>query len=226
MRQTLRKKYLSAPRFNRYRIATDGDISKAKRLYNANIRLSQSFHPILSQFEVTLRNTIDSELTNYFGDKKWIINEKNGFMNDASLRPSSYYLKNQVLKSERKFTKIGVPIISSKVLADQSFGFWVHLFLPHHFSLLSATPIKIFQYLPATENRRSIYRRLDKIRKFRNRVNHCEPICFNSSNVDCAHVQTIRNFVYDLIQWIEPDLRPFFQKRDNFGNKVACINNI
>ena len=55
MKKQLRYKYLSRPRYNRYLAATANNNEKAKRLYNANIRLAQAFHPILSQFEVILR---------------------------------------------------------------------------------------------------------------------------------------------------------------------------
>ncbi len=59
MRIELRNKYLSRPRYNRYLIATASNNDKAKKLYNANLRLAQSFHPILSQFEVVLRNSLN-----------------------------------------------------------------------------------------------------------------------------------------------------------------------
>lgn len=58
MKSDLRYKYLSRPRYNRYLIATGNDISRAKRLYNANIRLAQAFHPAITQFEVVLRNSL------------------------------------------------------------------------------------------------------------------------------------------------------------------------
>jgi hypothetical protein len=54
MKIELRGKYLSRPRYNRYLKATANNKDRAKRLYNANIRLAQAFHPLLSQFEVVL----------------------------------------------------------------------------------------------------------------------------------------------------------------------------
>lgn len=59
MRIELRNKYLSRPRYNRYLIATSNSSNNSKKLYNANLRLAQSFHPILSQFEVVLRNSLN-----------------------------------------------------------------------------------------------------------------------------------------------------------------------
>lgn len=49
MKIDLRHKYLSIPRYNRYLQATQSDKPRAKRLYNANIRLAQAFHPVFGQ---------------------------------------------------------------------------------------------------------------------------------------------------------------------------------
>ncbi len=128
MKNTLRYKYLSRPRYNRYLIATDNDTSRSKRLYNANIRLAQAFHPILTQFEVVLRNSLDLQLSSYFVDNDWIINQKNGFMRDNSLRSSRFFVRNSINKTENKLRRRGVTVTSGKIVSDQTFGY--HYFLP------------------------------------------------------------------------------------------------
>ncbi|MEJ5145996.1 hypothetical protein [Sphingobacterium sp. MYb388] len=105
MKINLRHKYLSRSRYNRYLYATHNHKEKAKRLYNANIRLAQAFHPLLTQFEVILRNSLSNILAAHFIDPDWIINQKNGFMSNPSLGQSRYYLKECIIKSERKFNK-------------------------------------------------------------------------------------------------------------------------
>jgi len=222
----LRYKYLSKPRYNRYKIATGNDINKANRLYNANIRLAQAFHPTITQFEVVLRNSLNLQLGSYFVDNDWIIHQKNKFMRDNSLRSSRFFVRNSVLKSENKLRKRGVPITSGKIVSDQTFGFWVSLFLSHHYRLIGGQPIQIFQHKPRAENRASIYDKLDEIREFRNRVNHCEPICFVGPNIDCTHALHIRMTLLSLIKWIEPDLIPFFNKIDDIQSKVKNIMHI
>lgn len=77
MRNELRNKYLSRPRYNRYLNATTNNKNRAKRLYNANIRLAQAMHPILTQLEVVLRNSLNLQLSSHFVDNDWIINQKN-----------------------------------------------------------------------------------------------------------------------------------------------------
>ncbi|KZE82994.1 hypothetical protein AV926_05470 [Myroides marinus] len=226
MRISLRDKYLSSQRFNRYLISVQNDNKKAKKLYKANLRLAQAFHPLISQFEVVLRNSITNNLTLHFNDTDWIINEVNGFMNDNSLSTSNYFLKNNISKTIANLHRRRIQVTSGKVISDQSFGVWVSLFLPHHYRLLNGQIIHIFPYKPATESRASLYTKLSKIRDFRNRVNHCEPICFNQNNIDCSEAQAILDTIYDLINWIDPNLTKFFREIDNVRNKIAFITNI
>lgn len=124
MRQELRNKYLSRPRYNRYLSATGNDKNRAKRLYNGNIRLTQAIHPLLTQFEVVLRNSLNLQLIVYFGNTNWIITEKDGFMKNASLRQSNYFLRRSVTKAENRLNRRGIPVTGGKVISDQNFGFW------------------------------------------------------------------------------------------------------
>ena len=223
MRKDLRHTYLSRPRYNRYLVATANDNERAKKLYNANIRLAQSFHPILSQFEVILRNSLNLKLAAHFGDIDWIINQKSGFMRHNSLKNSHFFLKTCVQKSENKLNRRQIPITSGKIISDQTFGFWLAFFLSHHYSLVGGQPIHIFAHKPLIEDRATIYSKLDEIRSFRNRVNHCEPICFLGHTIDCSEALEIRKKLYNLIEWIDPKLIPFFEKVDNIQSKVKNI---
>ena len=226
MKLVLRNKHFSRPRYNRYLNATGNNNERAKKLYNANIRLAQAFHPILSQFEVVLRNNLNISLSIYFSDPEWIINQKSGFMRDNSLRNSHYFLWTCIQKTETKLTRRAIPITSGKIISDQTFGFWIAFFLSHHYSLVGGQPIHIFAHKPISENRASIYSKLDEIKNFRNRVNHCEPICFNGHTIDCSLALDIRSKLYSLIKWIDPQLVPFFESIDNIQSKTSFIMTI
>jgi hypothetical protein len=226
MRLDLRYRYISRPRYNRYLAATGNDKNKAKRLYNANMRLAQAFHPILSQFEVILRNSINQNLSTHFGDVDWIINQKTGFMRDPSLRNSHFFLRTSVQKSESQLQRRSVPITSGKIISDQTFGFWIAFFLPHHYALVGGQPIHVFANKPPLEDRARIYRKLDEIRGFRNRVNHCEPLCFIGNNINCSEAVDIRTKLYELVEWIDPNLRAFFNDMDNIPSKINQIMGI
>ena len=144
-------------------------------------------------------------------------------MQDPSLRASGFFLKNSVLKTEDIFRRRGIRITSGKILAEQTFGFWLALFLPHHYRLLAGQPIHIFPYKPTTENRASIYSKLNHIRAFRNRINHSEPICFSGQSVSCQTALETRLKLFGLISWIDPGLTQFLSKLDNIPNKANHI---
>jgi len=211
MRLELRNKYFSRTRYNRYLNASGNNNDRAKKLYNANIRLAQAFHPILSQFEVVLRNSLNIILSTHFTDPDWIINQKTGFMRDNSLRSSHYFLKTCVQKTENKLARRAIPITAGKIVSDQTFGFWLSFFLSHHYSLVRGQPIHIFPHKPLAENRASIYDKLNDIKNFRNRVNHCEPLCFNGHTIDCSLSLDIRTKLYNLIEWIDPQMVVFLK---------------
>ena len=225
MRLNLRHQYISQPRYNRYLTSTGNDITRAKKLYLSNIRLSQAFHPLLSQFEVILRNTINNCISSHFGNNNWIRTEKNGFMSHRSLgnRP---YLKGQILNSERRMRRDRIPITSGKLIADQTLGFWIAYFSRPHYRLLLGKPIQIFPNKPLIENRATIHQKLERIMDFRNRVNHCEPICFQGNIINCDEAAEIRNLIMDLTNWMNPQLLPFMKKLDNISNKINHIMSI
>ena len=226
MKVILRYKYLSRARFNRYLLATGNNLVSAKRLYQANMRLAQAFHPLLSQFEVIFRNSLNEVLISNFSDSDWIINQKTGFMSHSSLRTSHFFLRTCLVKTERKLHLRGIPITSGKLIADQTFGFWVSFFLPHHYGLVSGSPIHVFPLKLASENRASIHAKLETIKNFRNRVNHCEPLCFSGHTIDCTEALEIRTVLYDLLDWINPELNKFFKDFDSIESNCNRISSI
>ncbi|WP_164108684.1 MULTISPECIES: hypothetical protein [Sphingobacterium] len=226
MRIELRHKYLSKTRYNRYQQATQYNLLKAKQLYNANIRLAQAFHPLLTQFEVVLRNSIHRVLTIHFNDGNWVLNQKNGFMSHPSLSKSRYFLKESILSSEKKFHRRKLSITSARLLADQTLGFWTSFFLSHHYALLSGCPMRAFPNKLSTENRATIHSKLEKLKDFRNRINHCEPICFKGTVIDCSIAEDIHLTLYELISWLDPKITPFFSSIDNVPNKIRQIKSI
>ena len=64
---------------------------------------------------------------------------------------------------------------------------------------------------------------LESIKDFRNRINHCEPICFKDAHIDCSEAENIHKTLYDLISWLDPDIVPFFMAVDNVPNKIDFI---
>ena len=65
-------------------------------LYFANMKIAQAFHPLLSSFEVILRNQLHYALARHFFDGNWIINQKTGFMIAPSLTYTNKRTKKKV----------------------------------------------------------------------------------------------------------------------------------
>ncbi len=105
-------------------------------------------------------------------------------------------------------------------------GFRLAFFLPHHYALVRGQPIYVFPNKPSTERRISIHRKLEVIRYYRNRMNHCEPLCFRGNRIDCTAASVIHAKLYDLIKWMDLDLVPYFQSIDKVPLAIELIAKI
>ena len=76
--------------------ATNRNKNKTVMLYFANMKIAQAFHPLLSSFEVILRNQLHYALARHFSDGNWIINQKSGFMVASSLTYTNKRTKKKV----------------------------------------------------------------------------------------------------------------------------------
>jgi hypothetical protein len=171
------RQFFSSARISRYLAATNNSKTKTVKLYKANIKITQTFNPLMGVLEVVLRNRVNDILTAHFTDPDWIMNQKTGFMVHPSLHyvnkktqrtTVNKYLITEVEKAERRLRKNAAVITSGKIIAEQTLGFWTDLFEVHHYKLLLGRPIKIFKSLPAGYGRKQISDELTAIRKFRN----------------------------------------------------------
>ncbi|MCZ8143848.1 hypothetical protein [Flavobacterium sp.] len=229
------KHYFSSARISRYYEASGNSEQKTIKLYKANLAVSKSFHPLLVIFEVILRNRINEVFTSYFGDPDWILNQKKGFMVDPSLTytykktgivKTNRFLLNQVNLAENRLIKNGIVITSGKIISEQTLGFWTDLFEVHHYKLLKGNPIKIFTSLPAGFGRKEVNDELDKVRRFRNRINHNEPICFKGNTIDFTETREVYNSIINLLSWIDPELPKFIRDIDMIKQNIKKAEKI
>jgi hypothetical protein len=197
-------------------------------MYKQNLLVAQSIHPVIGVFEVVLRNSIYNSISNYFQDENWIVNQKEGFMSDKALvfrnNPSKIskrndFLKREVLKAEQKLKmkyskNPSMSINAGNIIAEQSFGFWTNFFEPHHYKILKGKPIRIFSNLPQGVGRKEILNKLNAIRKFRNRINHNEPICFVDNKFNYSEIEAIHRSIYELLNYIDERLIDFVESID------------
>jgi len=213
--------YISQPRLNRFLAASGNSKAKARKFYHANLKVAQSFYPVLNLFEVFFRNVCNYQISARFTNPNWIIAEKNGFMSNQSLIRSKFYLKNSVINAERNIIRKGGTVTAGKVLAEQSFGFWTSFFEPHHYQLIGGVVIHCFPHKPTNVNRSVLNQKLDRIRDFRNRIYHNEPICFNGNSIDFTYASQMKTELYELLEWIDCDLPAYVKTFDSIDNKIT-----
>ncbi|MDR0393816.1 MAG: Abi family protein [Tannerella sp.] len=174
------EKALSVPRLNKYRIACNNDKNKTLILYRYNIKLCQKFYGVLGVLEVVLRNSINEHYKVKLSDADWLTTQAtNGF-----LLPSQV----DIFKERDKLTRINA-YTHDKLVASLSFGTWTIMFSKNFYRNGGKTLLQIFPNKAHGLNQKQIYKDLDSIRGFRNRIAHHEPICFDTQkqiNIDSA----------------------------------------
>jgi hypothetical protein len=180
------EKALSKPRLEKYQIACKKDKNKALILYRYNIKLCQKLYGVMGVLEVVLRNSIDKHFRNQLSDNNWIETQAaNGFLKNS---------QNEIFKERDKLLKSG-KYTNDKLVASLSFGTWTSMFSKNCYKNSGKTLLKIFPHKTLGMNQSDIYKELDRIRLFRNRIAHHEPLCFDhSGNVYVNYVQ----YIYDL----------------------------
>jgi hypothetical protein len=196
----------------------------------ANLKVAESLHPLLGLTEIVLRNKIDQVLAAYFNDTDWILNQINGFMSDPTLvktdprtgrQVPDQWIKKEVTKARNRLTDSHTPVTVGKIISEQTFGFWTELFDTKYYRLLAGRPIQIFSGLPVTYGRREIAQDLTIIRRFRNRINHNEPICFDQqSNLDFTAAKEVYDSVKNIVKWMDTDLLELLEKLDHVDKSV------
>lgn len=233
MQFKLLETYISKPRIARFLSATGGNQNLARDLYLDNLILSQAFHPLLGIVEVTLRNAINEELAVFFADQDWVINQKSGFMQHPTLtfyhrvqqrRITNDYLLKRVIEAELKLQRDGKTPNAGRIIAELTFGFWTKLYDPTHASILLGRPMQVFPNLPPNINRANIYRILNEIRLFRNRLSHNEPICFAGFNYDCRLPRRIHQDIIKILSWIEPDIVTWIKPLDFVEDQIKAMD--
>lgn len=232
-------KYISAPRLQKYQAVCSTD-QQALKLYQTNLRLSQAFYPMLSLVEVIIRNALNEELSKHFKDSDWLRNQRDKFMSDPRLTHRdtkskrlriNHFLKTEVDHSIKTIQKNHCVVTQSKIIADLKFGFWLALFDKTHYTILNGAPIRIFTKLPSGANRVSVDETLTRIRDFRNRVYHNEPIIFKKDingrpHFDLSEAKVVYKGIQALFDWMELNYLAWSKRIDNIDfemKRADCV---
>lgn len=188
------EKVFSTQRMEKYFNHYPDDDERAILHYKSNIELSESFYPVLSMFEVALRNSLNRELTEHFGTSDWYlkIGSVNGLRN----------LKNSINTAKKHIANRDETITANKVVAELTLGFWVRLLNTEYERILWKPLRKSFPYLDKRQRQRNkVSAPVNKIRNFRNRVFHHEPISWRLDKLEETHHRIIK-----VMGWINKDL--------------------
>lgn len=131
MNMTKYELLFSQLRFSRYLNSCNGNAENAISLYKYNIQASQALYPLISVFEVTLRNGIDRVLIKHFRDNNWLLTKRHEFAyhpnmvfkNSRGNIVSDDFFAVRLKKTEARLTHLGIPISHGKLLAELTFGF-------------------------------------------------------------------------------------------------------
>lgn len=234
MNYTKLEKFISPSRLNVYLTALSNDKAKSTEVYCHNIQLSEAFYPILSILEVALRNAIDEYMTTRFSDPNWLIsqNRRRGYFLHPSLVNRRSRLAGNINFSKTNLRSESKAITHNNILASLPFSFWNTVFDRVHFGILKTRAFDpldiIFPNLAANIAAPNIYNKVKRIRRFRNRVYHNEPICFDiHKQIDTDYAESVCENIYDVLDWLDEDLPywadNFDRTEDIFRNLNACL---
>ncbi len=205
------EKVFSPERMKHYFSLHPNDESHAISHYQCNLLLSEAMYQSLSVFEVALRNAICRELTVMAGQDDWYTI----FLKDPDLE--KLYL--EITHASMLIEKRKEQICPSKITAELTLGFWVALFNVNYQGVLWKHLRRVFPYMPKKlKQRKEISSRLNRLRKFRNRVFHHEPICWDLDKVNDIHDELIT-----LLGWMDKELPGWLALSDRFHDVSETI---
>lgn len=158
---------LTRERLAKYLSAAKQDLDRALTLYEDNTKISESFYTPLQCLEVCLRNSIDIQMTQTYGDY-WFDNKQLPLGNDS---------RRMILDARERLKKDRRPISRGRVIAELKFAFWVGLMGPGYDATIWRGCIhRAFRSGNKSKPRSLVHGRFNAIRRFRNRIAHHEPI--------------------------------------------------
>ncbi|MBB5154644.1 hypothetical protein [Saccharopolyspora phatthalungensis] len=184
---------LSAPRFERYRKAADGRIDVAIQLYQRNIDISAAFYHPLHWLEVGLRNAINQRLRDQYSRLDWWVDVP---LDKHDSRKIENVLEN--VASRRR--------TADDIVAQPTFGFWVALLHKRNDRRFWVpSPHKAFPHYKGPRAR--LHDDFYKMRNFRNRIMHHEPIFY-------LDLEEYRQRGHRLLGYLSPDALRHVQTTD------------
>ncbi len=155
-------KTISDQRLRGYLAEAGGNLDAALTLYERNTKLSESLYTPLQCLEICLRNTLNNQLVQTYG-QDWM---------ERGVPLLTQYARDQIAEARHELPDGSF----DDLVAVLRFSFWVSLLGPSYDATLWRQSLHYGFRATAGLRRSIVQRRLNAIRRFRNRVAHHEPI--------------------------------------------------
>ena len=186
-----------------YRRANPQSDASSFAAYVWNITLSKSLYPALNCFEISLRNSVHAAGTRQFGTEFWfggrLRQDEADRVNSLRFRLNFYGNKNPS---------------AGDLVSGLSLGFWVSLFKGQYERILWPRLLPdVFPHAPRRQRaRKGISKRVDRIRRLRNRGFHHEPV-WHLPDLEEQH-----HLILETIGWISPAMLEMTRLLDRFDS--------
>lgn len=188
------KDYLSEDRLRSYLDFANDDAEGAIKLYELNIKISNSFNYPLEILEIMLRNSVNSILIKYYGNK-W-------YEEDFLLNKHKEAIKDVIdlLKQNKKDINL------NNIISNVSFGFWVDFFHLKYKNTIANILLGIFN---CNIEQGFLYNKLSKVKNnIRNRIAHRE-------NMIKYNIMNNYGFILQLISFIDKDIAKYVDRNSD-----------
>ena len=200
---TLLERHFSSARLERYCEHQSADQAKAIDDYVYNLRLAGAMIPMLHVLEIALRNGIHNRLKTHYDKEDWWCE----WINDPNFKNQN----DKLTKTTKRLESEKARCTPNKIVAELDFGFWVSFFNEKYQAVLWKPLRQIFTQCPKRQRQRhKISKRLNAVRKLRNRVFHHEPLLWLNPDLEKQHQTGI-----EVIEWIDPKLKRWLQHHDH-----------
>lgn len=200
------ERVFSAPRLQAYGDPADRDEADRVARYIWNLALANAIQPALHSLEVAFRNEIVRAANKITATRKFQIADIPSWL-DAIPSMLMDHERQKVLDAKERLGTDPRKRTEGHLVATLDFGFWVALCRDSYADTRAEGPRlwpraldHAFQKRPpSVTTRAEVYHRFDRIRRFRNRVAHHEPIW--DRDYLGAH-----EYVLESLAWISPKL--------------------
>ena len=191
---------ISGDRLAPYLTRTGQGLTEALAIYAWNVALCESLYPVLHGIEITLRNSIHDAASQQFMDPYW-------FRTQVLEREQV-----TVSRTAQRLDRNGRSASPGRFVADLSFGFWISLFDSRYDGILWPDLLRpVFPTTPRSQRSyKTILRRLEEVRRLRNRVFHHEPV-WHWQDLGQQH-----HNILETIGWMNRGMKEFVESLDRF----------